>query len=359
MKGVRLHIAGYYGHANFGDDLLLALVFEHLASKGVDEVVISCAAQGEAYLSKWFPKAKFVNPASRSVALYGHASHVLYGGGGTIFEYRERLPIFYRLKKKARSTLQLAIPKAIGTRFASIGLGIGPFASSAAKSFSLEQLKYQDLVFVRDNESFDHALEIIPDRVHLATDVSFIDYKRLAKIHQSANEYVFVIRAFKYGKNKNAYFDAALKFSRYLESQGEAVRWVSYQPDYDMPVIEKLEEQGISVWKWNPHSMTVLDGYAVFSNAKCVITARMHAIYLAGMMGVPVVAIELHPKLMHAANIFRSAQAVSDNPTIEELERAVSIVMNEASHGGSDSSDAHKRKAELMFSEVHQWLHCR
>ncbi len=88
-------------------------------------------------------------------------------------------------------------------------------------------------------------------------------------------------------------------------------------------------------WYWEPEQMNEVDLYNFFATSQFIVTSRMHGIFIAAMMGIPVVGISLHPKLNYASELFgESVNIVSANPTSDELIKAyhksISASSNEA-----------------------------
>ena len=167
----------------------------------------------------------------------------------------------------------------------------------------MNRLKYHSHVFVRDPVSYDHAATSVIDGLQLSHDLSFLDFKRVSDCAErrsdsdkNANTYCFIIRNYKYGSNGNACLEPMLEFAdQLIAEQNAVVNWVSFQEDYDAPAINQVQEAGHSVWTWDPETMSFEDAYQIVADASCVVTARMHGTYVAGMLNVPCGSIGVHP----------------------------------------------------------------
>ncbi len=353
-----IHIAGYYGHHNFGDDLLLSIVYSAIEPHSRNEKIrISCANPEASYLASWFPSAELVDPAQAKQRIYWGDTRVIFGGGGTLFDYTEKPSLRYISRRLLREAAIIWSAKLRGTRFMSIGLGIGPFHHSTLERICTLRLRLEDHTYVRDSESLRLAIKAGAKGATLGTDLCFLDGSKLRGIDARSQEstILIVIRTYRYGGAKNKYLSALLANAKRLEKDGHKVRWASFQPEYDTAVIEEIEAAGYAVWKWDPNSMRIDDAYAIFIGAKLVITARMHAIYIAGMLGIPCVGVSLHQKLKFASSFFENSITISDTPTEEQLSDAVQKMLSLET---TDSSHAHpqEKSAIKMRDQLLEWL---
>lgn len=353
---MKILVEGYFGHRNFGDDLLLKVALDRLDPGGRHEIAVSCGREDAEYLREWFPEVTLSDPSSpRQYARY---DRILLGGGGTLFEYRADLSIPYIARKTASHILRYGWARASASRFGAVGIGIGPFADSRARWTSLFPLRFMDFVHARDGRSFEHARRVVGARAGQAPDLSFGEYPRIEAVARStvsSDRVVFILRRFTYGDEGDTYLDAAMAAASRLQRKGTPVEWVSFQEEYDRPVIERLEEEGHPVWSWDPRSMSLQAMYRKLAEAACIVTARMHGVHVGGMMGVPTVAIALHPKLCSAASIFEGATVVPGAPSAAELLRAVDAVSTGSRKASPELLAGHHARVEELFRGVREW----
>ena len=247
-------LLGYYGHKNFGDDLLLELTANAIRNcSQVKSIGVTCTPDGEDYISKLVPFVDRIetNPQRRS--FIKNYDRVIFGGGGTVFEYRKNLSWLYKAKKRITDYLDFGYAKHFGTQYASIGLGIGPFLDDRGKSISMNRLKYHSHVFVRDPVSYDLAATSGIDGLQLSHDLSFLDFKRVSDCAErrsdsdkNANTYCFIIRNYKYGSNGNACLEPMLEFAdQLIAEQNAVVNWVSFQEITTRRPLTKFRKQAI------------------------------------------------------------------------------------------------------------------
>ena len=140
-----------------------------------------------------------------------------------------------------------------------------------------------------------------------------------------------------------------------IAEQNAVVNWVSFQEDYDAPAINQVQEAGHSVWTWDPETMSFEDAYQIVADASCVVTARMHGTYVAGMLNVPCVSIGVHPKLEYAARYFSSSSTVPSIPTVSQLRDEVSAVSQSTSEKKFDSRIVNDSLSK-MLKQIELWI---
>ena len=362
---MKVLLLGYYGHRNFGDDLLMKLSLDHLrGNANISSLAVTCEESGMDYVKGMVPYIDRVELMQKRRNYIGNYDRVIFGGGGTIFEYRSNLSISYLLKKRFTDFLEFGLARRrSGTRFASIGLGIGPFADARATQLAMNRLAGHDLIYVRDSASLEHA-KAAGLEAHLSHDLSFLDFDVVDRVQQSPEkhgnkQYCFIIRNYKYGESKNRYLTSMLKVAEDLELDGGKVKWLSFQKEYDTPIINQLQAEGHEVWSWTPETMGIAEVYEAIADSACVVTARMHGTYAAGMLGIPAVSICLHPKLKFAASHFPRSISISADPSPVELYDAIKTLTStpEASTENSRkvSIDARDDLTKMLI-ELDAWI---
>ena len=356
---MRLLVVGYYGHRNFGDDLLMKVVLDRVTNApGLGEVAATCAADGADYVGRWYPSVRLVD-AARAARLYRRYDRVLFGGGGTVFDYRDHLALGYCLRKLASNWLTMGLARWAGTRFAAVGLGLGPFHSRRGRDLAMIWLRYLDRVYVRDARSLRYARSAVGERARRGDDLCWAacdEVRALAAAPRRDGEVVFVVRHYRYGPHGDAYLEALLAAADALAREGKHVLWAAYQGPYDEEVVQRLRGAGRDVWVWDPARAGVDEACGILAGAECVVSARMHAVYLAGMMGVPAVAVELHPKLRYAAQAFGGlAATVPAAPTAAEVLDACRAVTGAASPAPAEDAGIIRDRTNETLEEVCRW----
>ncbi len=297
MKKILLY--GYNGHQNFGDDLLLRIAYDLIKEAGLLISIVTNNPKGVRYLTQWFPKAEIILHQSPG-KIFKEFDKVLYIGGNLIFNYEDH-PSFLLVLKKLFSSIRLfLIPYWFKrTDFGAISIGVGPFRSKSLEITTLTSLRSFSLVLVRDKKSYRLAKKYLRKRVIFEENPDFCvgDYEELRKIRENSvrsDEIFIVIRNIQQNNINNSYIQNLIRFRNELVKQNKKIVWCSLQKEYDenaMSVIPATD----TILQWNPEEMCLKDFYQRFSEASFVITARMHALFVAGMLGIPTIGLRLHP----------------------------------------------------------------
>ena len=358
---MKVLLFGHYGHGNFGDDLLMALVADQLKDNQAISLLAVGSTEDAEYIQRLCPYVESQSLADGLSAL-GKYDRVLFGGGGTVFDYRSGLGLGYAIRKRASDFRRYGLPKSLhGTRFASIGLGLGPFADDRGERSAMNRLRYHDFVYTRDQQSYEIASRHQLNHVTASHDICLFDsdaarQTRSGRGTTDGKPITFIVRDYKYGSDRNRYLDACLRAAEQLRSRGHTIRWVSFQMHHDRPVLRAITQQHGTVWVWDPRSMPIEEGYRILADSEAIVTARMHGTYVAGLLGVPAVSIALHPKLRFAADYFPNSAAVSSNPTSAEILNAISSVMTEGCRKEESRFAEIEQNLSRMFTRVNQWI---
>jgi polysaccharide pyruvyl transferase WcaK-like protein len=359
---MKVLLLGYYGHRNFGDDLLMKLCLERLRNHpSISRLAVTSHPAGREYVHGIFPEINQIETLEKGLTFLRNYDRVIFGGGGTVFEYREKLSLRYYLQKKISDFRYYGRAARTGTRFAAIGLGIGPFADQRAESIAMNRLRYHDFLFTRDQPSYEIAKRCKLRNVQLSHDLCFLDADQIAEIRRSLRPesdrpISFIVRHFKYGDHGNGYFPEMVKAADSLEKEGHHIRWIAFQPNYDEPVVQELESRKQDVWVWNPESMSFRDAYQFLGESRVIVTARMHGTYLAGMLNVPSVNVALHPKLDLAAKQFRNAAVVPALPTAEQIFRATEEMLKAKTDAQAFDDRRVNSDMAAMWDRVNKWI---
>jgi polysaccharide pyruvyl transferase WcaK-like protein len=352
-------VAGYYGHRNFGDDLLMSVVMDRLrANPGVGEISMICATEGMDYVSKWFPGVSLIDERTPLRTAVRSMDRVLFGGGGALFNYGS-LPATSVWRRHLADWRTFGLANRRGVRFAYIGIGIGPFGNDGARRATLARLRWADFATVRDEQSLKYADSVMKGRASLGPDLSLADLARAERIGAEVrprSRTLIVVRHFKYGSERDGYLSALRRAADAISHAGQDVRWASFQPAYDRPVIDELQRAGVEVWAWDPARMSLDDAFRTLAAAECVITARMHATFVCLMLGVPVVSIAVHPKLDFASQLAPElAAAVPADVDATAILRACDSVRKAAPGEAKSRLEASARDAGTIIERAVTW----
>lgn len=339
----RVLLVGYYGKANFGDDILLRATYR-LCRDALPDAQISIIIDGNRgdYVATLFPEAIILPPGR-----HGHFDMIVHGGGGVFFdfaaydswqhaaEYALRLVGFrcYVLLEKA---LRVVCNKRRSAAKVRVGLGIGVGTYSPGSPRLRERLPILA----------DFAALWVRDRA------SAINLKRFSKVMKAdiipGSDLAFLSE---YWLEKPA--NAHKKDASSKPKLGVALRdWpiASMKPESLAPLLAKLSEtytvtgfildaaadtQMIQILApyvrhfWQPSTMTVSDFAALIAQQQVLLTSRAHAAICAACVGVPSVIVEIEPKLQEVAAMLPQSSVLVDahhpEPWAKAIDQALHI----------------------------------
>lgn len=354
-----LLLVGYVGKKNFGDDLLLYQAYEALHEVVQIHLLVSKTEKNFDYLYKWFPGVVIHRRNHLKPTFLRKFSHVLYFGGGIFFNYQKSVGFGYYLKKKFSALKNFYFPRLTGTHFAGIGIGIGPFENKRSAMLCFYQLKTFDYLNVRDGISLElcnlHQLK----KVTLSQDLSLANfqYYHSLKIPVSDREKRIIVcpRRYPHGENKDLYLTNLLSFCNELKLKGKEILVYGFQSDHDEMIVEEFSKRGYQTKMWNPEKVAFSDLFKEFANCELVITARMHGVYIAGMLDVPVIGIGVHPKLKLASQLFPKSLCVPDTFSTDEIYQCF-LQLSELSENDSQLLIEKERQCNEQYEVVKKWL---
>lgn len=320
-------LLGYSGKRNFGDDLLLKQAYD--AFVGVADTYIHTSEQHSRYLSAWFPNSKIDFSATIDFTLFKKYTHILHYGGGVFFDYNKTGFIRY-LKKRLSLIKNYNLTILQGIHFAGIGIGLGPFIDDNSEKLCFLRLKNFDYLNVRDQKSYTLGRKYNLKNITIGEDLSLANYKyyhsfKLPENNRSSR-IIICPRKYPHGKRKNSYLKNLLLASDELISEGHNLFVFGFQSEHDEEVIMAFKERGYETMIWDPEKMSIEIVLKEFANAKLVITARMHGLYLAGILDVPVIGIGVHPKLKLASEIFSKSICLNESFEQNEILEAIDLL---------------------------------
>lgn len=313
---MKVLLQGYIGHQNFGDDLLLKLAIDNVKDiKGAEIYCLVPEGLDVDYIYSYCDKIVILRyKISIPIFFYKKFDKVYFIGGGVFFDYKTNTNIRDYIKKRFSNYLRFNIPRLLGTKFAGIGIGIGPFNSN--RSFKIYQAitKNFNLLGVRDEKSFEYGNSFGIKNLFLANDQSLLLNEELNELRVSKKDEKLIVicpRSYKHDTTYEKHLDELVKFSNYLKEKEYRVKWCFLQPE-EKHLVEKLESNNITSLIWNPYDMSILDFIKEFSLAEFVFTSRMHAVYISGLLGVKTIPIKVHPKLEYSSRLFNKSPYIID-----------------------------------------------
>jgi polysaccharide pyruvyl transferase WcaK-like protein len=306
-------LKGYYGFGNFGDDLLFAISWRWLRAHYPGASIRMCTESTDCgYLSVLVGEnvEAVRNQEPLTVDLLFH------GGGGTYFDFKKGPGVFGLVNMIARSlgpqlfrSLYQGIQAVRGRHRVrgririGVGLGIGTYTNASRRFlFDFVELSEFDLLVVRDPASQRNATRLGVDaNLLVATDLAFLT--RFWIPAQSPNRIPrtlgIVLRDWPY--DNDAHLHAVKEAVTYWQKAGYQLRFFSFDST-DWNYAKQFGALGDWI-PWIPHT-TSMEGFLKdFGSCEVVVSSRAHGVLTAACLGVPVVSLEIEPKLSAVADM--------------------------------------------------------
>ena len=309
----RVVLAGWYGAANFGDELLLATIAGWIHAAGGTPIAISVhPSYTKATLG--IEAVPFSDLAPIVEAMAGADLFVL--GGGGLFQDYDGLDSTALGRFPALNATQYAqyfhLAAGLGLPTVALAQGIGPLRTEGAQAVAAEVFRRSNYVSLRDAESAQLLRDIAVTRgAPVAPDPGWLAAERLPSIdlHESFPQLTgrrilgINLRHWPFDAQWEEAFVAAI---RGAVPKGWGCLWIDFQrtpagdgqgfiDDEIAPrMIERLGAEGLHV-RFN--GGTVPETVAALAACDAVLAMRLHGVLVGHSAGRPVVALEYDEKV--------------------------------------------------------------
>jgi len=318
---MRLLLSGYFGVANYGDDILLRTIYtslrEVLPSAQIGVTIRRPTNYMHLLLDKSIIEVRRQDEAKKWPL-------VIYAGGGQFFDYKRRsmrgailqlclrsigikklLRVFEVLTRARR--LPVCHGYSEGTT-AGIGLGVGPFIwGSAAEVETAKKLSSCQFLHVRDAMSLRRihrwGLSVTS---HQLVDLAFAERFWL-RGHQSADNNtprrgVGIVLGHSGYQGKEDWKDGLKTAIDLLRLKGLDVELISFCEEEDETAVAAIAS-GENVLRYNPSRTTLEEFTDRLSCYQVLVSGRAHGVIVAALRGIPCISIVKEEKLDWASRI--------------------------------------------------------
>lgn len=309
----RVVLAGWYGAANLGDELILSVFVDWVREGGGVPSVISVHPRYTA--SMFGVDTASYDSLAEVVEVVAQADLLVLGGGGLFQNY----DVFDRPSLKrypARNVSQFAqffyLASELGLATAVLAQGVGPLRNDDARQICADVFTRVDVCSVRDAESarllqsigVTRPVPVAPDPAWAATHLApAADLGALFPALKGKQVLAIAVRDWPFDPSWEQPFAAALRDA--LPPQW-ACLWLDFSrtPSSDPDRVEGSEiahrlipaladGRVHEVWQ----GMRVEDAAAMIAACDALVAMRLHAVLLGHAAGVPVVALEYDDKV--------------------------------------------------------------
>ncbi len=327
---MKIHLKGYYGYGNFGDDLLMIAAYNLLNEVFIDAKIFIFSKKK--YVFNLLPNAIDIEEIKIE---NNDLDLIVYGGGGLYFDFvkgdlksfilNKTINLFhgdnvnkirnYIKKNKKQNTEKIAI-----------GIGVGPYSKTSKKYFN--QMRYLSsfkLICVRDVKSYNFCKRNNKN-TYLYSDLVFGQKYWLpipVEVKKDKDLILFIVRGWKYSNNE---LKAELELAKRLNKNGKKIKFMLFNLEADIKckkIIERESNFEILVYDENNYFFFLEQ----LKKSSLVITQRAHGAIIASILGVPTVCLGIEIKLKNIHLMLKNSSVYFDYPlNTDKMEK---IIMDE------------------------------
>lgn len=284
----RFLLLGYFGHGNFGDEMMLhAFLYGMRRLTDFNAAVVSGDPNGTRCAHAVMSIHKLNMPA---IVAHIISSNATVGCGGSLLQdvTSFRSLIYY-------ASLFL-LSRCLGSKVVLLAQGLGPLRRRLSKLLASLVLRSCDLLTFRDVASFELALKLGAgrDRAYVTSDLAFIIEPPFAATPPSGRITLAIAMRDWRGAD-----EVAMRIAHgvlYFASQIASVRCISFSSG-DKPLSEWLCWQLSSLNAVHIVPTSICDLWKAIEGTHLLIGVRLHSLIAACMVGVPAIAISYDPKV--------------------------------------------------------------
>ena len=286
MQNVLLR--GYFGHGNWGDEILLRALVTGLTMHGVpfDR------------LHYWRGSDQFYRPAAiahsaprrvRGMAAWAGAGAVVFCGG----IFYDHLPDV-NLQRLQRIFYLAGATRALGKKVMMLGVSIGPLISRQGRLLTSKILKLADAIWVRDRQSYRFCRESNL-RCRQIPDLSALLFSHITAMPPSTGRRELLFIPCQTGLTHRKHVEILDALMPVARQYGLIIRLLPIHLNADAVLTHRLSEQyGFEVV--SDLFSDPMDLFTKIMDAELVVSTRLHGGWAAYLAGRPFLQINYHPK---------------------------------------------------------------
>ena len=319
----RIHMVGFYGHANFGDDVLMQVTYR-LLKQAAPNAKISVAAG---------PHGNYIPTILGDIEPQAHALDlIVHGGGGVFFDFKHYGPLqrlfeslirffgwrlFLTTEKIARTMMGKSHTNA--KRRIGLGIGVGTFTPGSPRlRDKLPIFADFTALWLRDGESFSNLKpfeSVLKAELIAGSDLAFLtEYwlpERSPRVPSSRPRLGIVLRD--WPESQGGMAPATLQATLHQLAKSYEITAFIFDEHADPQLQSSASAYPTHIWR--PHSMHISDFAEKLAAQDVLLTSRAHGAICGACVGVPSVIVPIEPKLAQVHAMLPSSTIVAANPT--------------------------------------------
>lgn len=318
---------GYFGFGNWGDELMLTAFLEHVRQLGAGDIVaISGAPEHTRKLHNVRAIGRFNIPAM--LREFKLADCAIGCGGSLLQDATSLRSLLYYI-------MLIMLAHHFDAKVLLIAQGIGPVKRRISRWLARYALRTCDLITLRDEQSYRIAIELgaSESNTHVTADLAFL----LAPPFQCAppdDDMTIGVALRQWRLHSRVVPEVATALSNIGSRMGvKQVRCISFHPAVDEPIHQALMERlkGMVVEICRPQSLHQL--WRCVEGVHVLICARLHAVILGLLTGIPTIALRYDPKVSAIMHAWEPQLCLDwNNVTAEMITKCVHRCVNEWEH---------------------------
>lgn len=337
---MKLTIMGYYGSANFGDDLMLYVFIEELLNNCPD-IEIDIYKNGRNKAPIFTPDnprvtvmdITYKNPYEKYTKMisYFRSRDVLLWGGGTCFTQEDALGYFDKFLRA----------KLLGCKIGYISVGIGNLKDLSRKIKTGLILRLSDIVTFRDEISLSRAQELPfynSVNTHLTEDLSYLFFKKNPHqiSRQTTKEPSSLLISWRNFDNyydkpySKKLFDSLIKAVQNI-AEKFSIKKITVLPldstkdkEIHMEIFSKLNESKNNWEVGLKEPLSPFEKIDIIAQNDLYFSARLHGLVIAHALNKPAVGFAYSPKIEYYCDGFDVKSYIKS----EELIKSQNIVVD-------------------------------
>ncbi|KAF7788307.1 hypothetical protein PRUB_a2933 [Pseudoalteromonas rubra] len=300
MKKYKCLIRGAYGAYNFGDDALLDVIYTKLLTR-FEPAEIGIWGSSESYIPNWYPQAGVI---SKKDLYKVSCENLIYGGGTQFYDFgkpRNKKQILGFLKSpgyafnKIQNKLFNSGKKPVEyNNEIYMAVGLGPFKEgSKIKEDTLRRMERAKFVALRDEKSIAYAAT---REVDIIQTVDLCLSKEVDEGAKDSGRIAVILRDW---AHTDSDYTIEHLYAQLSQLDLTRVDFVTFGKDSQLK--EFIKDKGLSLYEWDPSSMTLDTFLKKLGRYEMIFSSRYHGVIYSVLLGVPVVALPIEPKLIQAS----------------------------------------------------------
>ena len=189
--------------------------------------------------------------------------------------------------------------------------------------------------------------------MNVTQDLSFALFNENDFLNKSnfSNKIIICPRNYPHGNKKNKYVSKLIDLAKELSAKGYFLKIFGFQDGYDNEVLNEFKNNKINTSVWNPDEMKINNVFQLFHSFDLVVSSRMHAIFVAGMVNTPSIGLGIDPKIEYASNFFSNSVCFDEDFSTREIINEINTQLSKRENS-VDRFNRYKNKCISQYEKI-------